>query len=92
MDSLFFIDMSTFVGYLVPMSSLYSCSTIQPIAGGEWGEWGLTPFLKVVVSSKVGDRSQRRPEAPLFNSYYTDEFGRALLLSLNCFTLPLIPT
>ena len=43
-------------------------------------------------SSKVGDCSQGRPEGSLFNSYYTDVLGRALLLSLDCSTLPLIRT
>ena len=31
-------------------------------------------------------------KAPLFNSYYTKVLGRALLLSLDCSTLPLIRT
>ena len=42
--------------------------------------------------SKVGDRSQGRPEGSLFNSYYTEVWGRVLLLSLDCSTLPLICT
>ena len=42
--------------------------------------------------SKVGDRSRRRPEGSLFNSYYTEMLGKALLLSLDCSTLPLIRT
>ena len=41
---------------------------------------------------KVGDRSRGRPEGSLFNSYYIDVLGRALLLSLDCSTLPLIRT
>ena len=40
--------------------------------------------------SKVDDRSRGQPEGSLFNSYYTEVWGRALLLSLDCSTLPLI--
>ena len=42
--------------------------------------------------SKVGNLSWRWPEGYLFNSYYTKVLGKALLHSLNCFTLPLILT
>ena len=42
------------------------------------------------IESKVGDRSRGRPEGSLFDSYYNKELGRALLLSLDCHTLPLI--
>ena len=42
--------------------------------------------------SKVGDRSRRRPEGSIFNSYYTEVYGRVLLLSLDCSTLPSIGT
>ena len=42
--------------------------------------------------SKVGDRSRGRPEGSLFNSYYTEVWGRALLQSLDYSTLPLIDT
>ena len=42
--------------------------------------------------SKVGDRSGGRPEGSLFNSYYTEMKGRALLHFLDGFTLPLIRT
>ena len=38
----------------------------------------------------IGDCSRGRPESSLFNSYYTEVLGRALLLSLDCSTLPLI--
>ena len=44
------------------------------------------------VVSKVGDRSRGRPEVSLFNSEYTEVSGRALLLSLDFSTLPLIHT
>ena len=45
-----------------------------------------------VVSTKVklSPFSRGRPEGSLFNSYYTEMLGRALLLSLDCSTLPLI--
>ena len=42
--------------------------------------------------SKVGDRSQGRPEGFLFISYNTIVKGRALLLSLDYSTLTLIRT
>ena len=42
--------------------------------------------------SKVGDRIRGWPEGSLFNSFYTKMLGRALLLSLDCSTLPLIHT
>ena len=48
------------------------------------------PCKKVV--SKVGDCSREWPKGSLFNSYYTEVLGRALLLSLVCSTLPLIRT
>ena len=37
-------------------------------------------------------RCRGRPEGSLFNSYHTAVLGRALLLSLDCSTLPLIRT
>ena len=43
-------------------------------------------------SSKVGDRSRGRLEGSLFNSYCTKLYERALLLSLDCSTLPSIHT
>ena len=42
--------------------------------------------------SKVGNLSRGWPEGSLLNSSYTKVYGRALLLSLDCFTLPLILT
>ena len=42
--------------------------------------------------SKVGDRNQGRLEGSLFNSYNTEVSGRALFLSLDSSTLPLIHT
>ena len=36
--------------------------------------------------------SRGRPKGSLFNSYYTEVLGRVLLISLDCFTLPLIRT
>ena len=47
---------------------------------------------KVSKLSKVGDRSRGRPEGSFFNSFYTEVLGRALLLSLDCSTLPSIRT
>ena len=40
--------------------------------------------------SKVGDCRQWQTEDSLFNSYYAEVWERALLLSLDCSTLPLI--
>ena len=42
--------------------------------------------------SKVRNCSRGRPKGSLFNSYYAEVYTRALLLSLDCFTLPLIRT
>ena len=42
--------------------------------------------------SKFGDCYRGWPEGSLFNSYYTEVYGRALILSLDCSTLPLIRT
>ena len=42
--------------------------------------------------TKKKNRSRGRPKGSLFNSYYTKVKGRALLLSLDCSTLPLIHT
>ena len=50
----------------------------------------LTPDqINMSSKSKVCDRSQGRPKGSLFNSYYTKMQGRALLLSVDCSTLPL---
>ena len=49
-------------------------------------------LLNIYIVSKVGDRSQGRLKGSLFNSYYTEVLGRALLLSHDCSTLPLIRT
>ena len=46
----------------------------------QWVEVKLSPF------------SRDRPEGSLFNSYYTEVYGRVLLLPLDCFILPLIRT
>ena len=48
--------------------------------------------VHIYIYCKVSDRSQGRPEDSLFNSYDTKVSGRALLLSLDCSTLPLIRT
>ena len=45
-----------------------------------------------IYISKVGDRSRGRREGSLFNRYYTEVYGRALLLSLDRPNLPLICT
>ena len=42
--------------------------------------------ILLTISSKAGERIRGRPEGSLFNSYYTEELGRALLLSLDCST------
>ena len=39
-----------------------------------------------------GDRRLVRPEGSLFNSYYTEVKERVLLLTLDCFALPLVHT
>ena len=49
-------------------------------------------FCDKVKVSRVGDRSRGQPEGSIFNSYYTEVLGRALLLSLDCSILPLIHT
>ena len=48
--------------------------------------------IETASKSKVGDCSQGWPEGSLFNSYFTEVYGRALLLSLDCPTLPSIYT
>ena len=47
------------------------------------------PFLHHKIS-KVGDHSRGQPEGSFFNSYYTKELERALLLSLDDSTLLLM--
>ena len=49
-------------------------------------------FPLFTIVSKVGDLNRGQPEGSLFNSYNTELYGRALLLSLDCSTLPLICT
>ena len=44
------------------------------------------------IKSKVGDCSRGWLKGSLFNSYYIEVEGKALLLSLDCFTLSLICT
>ena len=48
--------------------------------------------ILLLIVSKVGDCSRGQPEGSLFNSYYTEVWGRTILLSLDCSTLPLIHT
>ena len=50
------------------------------------------PNLLFINEIKVSDHSQGRSESSLLNSYYTKVQGRALLLSLDCSTLPLMYT
>ena len=52
-------------------------------------DWNTCNYIS---KSKVGDRRRGWPEGYLFNSNYTEVYGRALLLSLDCSTLPLIST
>ena len=47
-------------------------------------------YIYIYKISKVGDRSRGRPKGFLFNSYYTEVYGRMLLPSLYCSTLPSI--
>ena len=63
---------------------------LRPDAPVPW----LTAGSKVnmLQVSKVSNRSRGWPEGSLFNSYYTEVEGRALLLSLDCSTWPLIIT
>ena len=49
-------------------------------------------FLNIVVVVVVGDLSRGWLEGSFFNSYNTKASGRALLLSLDCSTLPSIHT
>ena len=55
-----------------------------------WG--GILPPCRGKGKRKVGDRSRGWPEGSIFNSYYIEVSGRALLLSLDCSALPLIRT
>ena len=50
------------------------------------------PIYIYVYKSKVGDLSRGWPERSRFDNYYTKVLGRALLLSLDCFSLPWFPT
>ena len=52
----------------------------------------LNIYIYIYIISELADRNQWRPEGLLFNSYYTKVLGRALLLSFNRSTLPLIRT
>ena len=49
-------------------------------------------FFKHFYLVKLADLSRGQPKDSLFNSYYTKVLERALLLSLDCSTLPLIRT
>ena len=48
--------------------------------------------MLIYIYSVVGDRSRGQPEGALFNTYYPEVLGRALLHSMDCSTLPLIRT
>ena len=55
--------------------------------------WALGSLSGRLWVSRVGDCSRGRSEGSLFNSYYYNKvWGRALLLSLDCSTLPSIRT
>ena len=57
---------------------------------GRSGEIGSGISVLADDESKVADRSRRRPEGTLINTFYKEVLGRALLLSLDCSTLPSI--
>ena len=48
----------------------------------------LQEYLRIHVQVKLSTFSRGRLEGSLFNSYYTEVVGRALLLSQDCSTLP----
>ena len=49
-------------------------------------------IYKYIYRRKVGDHSWGWLEGSLFNSNFTEVYGRALLLFLDCSTLPLMRT
>ena len=56
------------------------------------GGISLLPYSTMSNKIKLADHRRGWPKATIFNSYYTELLGRALLLSLDCSTLPLIGT
>ena len=66
-----------------------------------WKEWFRKHYLFENIRKRIYEKSSKvtlvtfsreGPEGFLFKSYYTDVYGWALLLSLDCSTLPLILT
>ena len=49
-------------------------------------------YIYIYIYIKVDDHSQGQPKGSIFISYLTEVLERALLLSLDCSTSPLIPT
>ena len=72
------------------MKSFLNCLMIVVLQKTPWNPGSQSKFheLNIYKARKVGDRSRRRPEGSLFNKYYTEVYGRALLLSLDFSTLP----
>ena len=60
--------------------------------GGGYCFLGLFRIARFYYKNKVGDLSRGWPDGSLFNSYYIEVLGRALLHSLDCSTLSLIRT
>ena len=65
---------------------------ILPDSGDTFHGFNWCGYIYVSCKSKVGDCSREWPEDSLFNSGNIEMSGRALLLSLDCSTLPLILT
>ena len=76
---------------LIWMHLVYLCPIIPIPSLKKVAIWSSKNSSKAYIS-KFGDCSQGWPQVSLFDSYYTNVFGRALLLSLDCLTLPLIRT
>ena len=68
----------------------YSQHIQQSLATGAYRQ--IYFHFPIYKSSKVGELNRGWFEGSLFNSYFTGVKGRALLLSLDCSTLPLIRT
>ena len=82
-----FYGISMLAGYLMP-DPVYTYILVGLIL---WysNPCSLFNAKSCLIVSKFGDLSPGWPEGSLFSSYYTEMYGRVLLLSLDSFTLPL---
>ena len=90
------IEKSKIFFFLLLISLLFWSELGNPFVSHKLCGFYVSQFLRQILAlgtyHLVGNSNRGRPEGFLFNRYYTKVSGRALHLSLDCSTLPLIRT